>query len=106
MILILSEITPKTIALNNPLKVARIVNGFIYINFVILAPVARLFAKTTMTLENKIPRPDNKMTAEDLRIVAKMSEKEGSIRVDEREIIENVRSEEHTSEVQSRGHLV
>src|SRR5690625_2772610 len=90
MILILSEITPKTIALNNPLKVARIVNGFIYINFVILAPVARLFAKTTMTLENKIPRPDNKMTAEDLRIVAKMSEKEGSIRVDEREIIENV----------------
>ncbi len=90
MILILSEITPKTIALNNPLKVARIVNGFIYINFVVLAPVARLFAKTTMTLENKIPRPDNKMTAEDLRIVAKMSEKEGSIRVDEREIIENV----------------
>lgn len=90
MILILSEITPKIIAINNPLKVARLVNGFVYVNFIILSPFARLTANTAMALESRLPRPDNKMTAQDLKIVAKMSEKEGSIKVDEREIIENV----------------
>lgn len=90
MILILSEITPKTIAINNPLKVSRIVSGFIYINFKILSPLARLTASTAMVLENKLPKPDNKMTAQDLKAVAKMSEREGSLRIDEREIIENV----------------
>jgi putative hemolysin len=36
MILILSEITPKIIAINNPLNVARKMSGFIYVNFILL----------------------------------------------------------------------
>ncbi len=90
MILILSEITPKIIAINNPLKVARMMSGFIYVNFFLLSPVSRLIANSTMTLEKKLPKPDNKMTAQDLRDMAEMGEKEGSIKGDEREIIENV----------------
>ncbi len=90
MILILSEITPKIIAINNPLKVARRMSSFIYVNFVLLTPVSKIIANSTMTLERNLPKPDNKMTAEDLKTMAEMGEKEGSIRGDEREIIENV----------------
>jgi len=88
--LILSEITPKIIAINNPLIVSRRMSGFIYANFILLSPVSRLIANSTMTLERSLPKPDNKMTAQDLKTMAEMSEKEGSIKGDEREIIENV----------------
>lgn len=90
MILILSEITPKIIAINNPLKVARKLNTFIYASFVILTPISKLIANSTITLENNLPRPGNQVTAEDLKIMAEMSEKDGSIKGEEREIIENV----------------
>lgn len=90
MILILSEITPKIIAINNPLKTSRKMSAFIYTNFILMAPVAKLIANTTLSLEKNLPKPDNKMTAQDLKTMAKMGEKEGSIKVDEREIIENV----------------
>lgn len=90
MILILSEITPKVIAINNPLKISRRMSRFIYINFILLAPVSKLIANSTMSLERSLPRPDNKMTADDLKTMAEMGEKEGSIKGDEREIIENV----------------
>ncbi len=90
MILILSEITPKIIAINNPLKVARKMSGFVYSSFVIMGPVAKLIANSTMTLENNLPKPENQVTAEDLKIMAEMSEKDGSIKGEEREIIENV----------------
>lgn len=90
MILILSEITPKIIAINNPLRVARKMSGFIYSSFVLMTPVAKMIANSTMTLENNLPRPGNQVTAEDLKIMAEMSEKDGSIKGEEREIIENV----------------
>lgn len=90
MILILSEITPKVIAINNPLKVSRRMSGFIYVNFILLAPVSKLIAESTISLERKLPMPSNKMTTEDLKTMAEVSEQEGSIHGDEREIIENV----------------
>ena len=90
MILILSEITPKIVAINNPLRVARKMSGFIYSSFIFMAPVAKLIANSTMTLENNLPKPGNQVTAEDLKIMAEMSEKDGSIKGEEREIIENV----------------
>lgn len=90
MILILSEITPKIIAINNPLKTSRRMSAFVYVNFVLMAPVSKLIANTTLSLEKNLPKPDNKMTAQDLKTMAEMGEKEGSIKIDEREIIENV----------------
>ncbi len=90
MILILSEITPKVIAINNPLKVGRRMVNFIYTNFVLLTPVSKLLADSTMSLERTLPKPNSKMTAQDLKTMAEMSEQEGSLKGDEREIIENV----------------
>ncbi len=90
MILILSEITPKVIAINNPLKVSRKMVGFIYAHFVLFTPVSKIIAESTMSLEKTLPKPNNKMTAQDLKTMAEMSEQEGSLKGDEREIIENV----------------
>lgn len=89
-ILILSEITPKIIAINNPLKAARSLARFIYAFFIMLKPVAKLMADSTMMLEKKLPRPSSQMTSQDIMTMAEVSEQEGSIRKDEREIIENV----------------
>jgi len=90
MILILSEITPKVIAINNPLKVSRRMVGFVYTHFILFKPVAKIIAESTMSLEKTLPKPNNKMTAQDLKTMAEMSEQEGSLKGDEREIIENV----------------
>ncbi len=90
MILILSEITPKTIAINNPLKIARRVAPFIYVLFMALKPLSNIIANSTLSLEERLPKPNSKMTTEDLMTMAEVSEQEGSIRSDEREIIENV----------------
>ena len=90
MILILSEITPKIIAINNPLKVSRTNSAFIYSLFILLKPFAKLIADSTISLERYLPKPTSKMTSDDIRTMAEVSEQEGSIKEDEREIIENV----------------
>lgn len=95
-ILIVSEITPKIISINSPLKMTRRYSGFIYFFFILLKPVAKLIAESTMTLEQRLPRPSNRMTTEDLRAMAEVGEQSGSIHGDEREIIENVIEFGHT----------
>lgn len=97
MILILSEITPKLISINNPLKMSRRFSAFIYANFIVLTPVARLIAESTLSLEKHLPKPTSRMTTEDLKTMAEVSEKSGSIHGDEREIIENVIEFGHTA---------
>ncbi|MEX1211536.1 MAG: hemolysin family protein [Balneolaceae bacterium] len=95
-ILILSEITPKMISINHPLRMARRFTNFIYLHFLLLKPVAALIAESTLSLERRLPRPSNRMTTEDLRTMAEVGEKSGSIHGDEREIIENVIEFGHT----------
>lgn len=90
MILILSEITPKIIAINDPLKTARRFSRFIYGLYFLLLPLSKLIANSTISLEERLPKPDSKMTSEDIMTMAEVSEMEGSIKSDEREIIENV----------------
>ncbi len=97
MILILSEITPKVISINNPIKMSRRFSGFIYFHFLLLQPVSKLIADGTLSLERRLPKPSSRMTTEDLKTMAEVSEKSGSIHGDEREIIENVIEFGHTT---------
>ncbi len=90
VILILSEITPKIISINDPLGVSRRMSGFIYVCFILLKPLAKMIAESTVSLEKYLPKPTSKMTSDDIKTMAEVSEKEGSIKEDEREIIENV----------------
>ncbi|MFH5831150.1 hemolysin family protein [Halalkalibaculum sp. DA3122] len=89
-ILILSEITPKIIAINNPLKSSRRLARFIYVFYWLLKPLSKLIAESTLSLEERLPKPENRMSSEDIMTMAEVGELEGSIRSDEREIIENV----------------
>jgi len=90
LILILSEITPKLIAINDPLGVSKKVSGLIYILYILLKPIAVILAQSAITLEKNLPKAASKMTSEDIKMMAELSEKEGSLKEDEREIIENV----------------
>ena len=90
VILILSEITPKLIAINDPLGVSRKVSGLIYTLYILLKPIATILAESAITLERNLPKPTSKMTSEDIKTMAEVSEQEGSLKEDEREIIENV----------------
>ncbi len=90
IILILSEITPKLIAINDPLGVSRRVSRLIYALYILLKPVATILAQSAITLERNLPKPTSKMTSEDIKTMAEVSEQEGSLKEDEREIIENV----------------
>jgi len=90
MILILSEITPKIIAINNPLKASRRLSRFIYVFYKLMTPLSSIIANSTLSLEERLPKPNSKMTSEDIMTMAEVSEQEGSIKSDEREIIENV----------------
>lgn len=90
VILILSEITPKVISINNPLRISRKLSGFIYFYFILLKPLAKLIAESTINLERVLPKSTKSFSSDDIKMMAEVSEQEGSIKEDEREIIENV----------------
>jgi putative hemolysin len=90
IIVILAEITPKILALNNPKKVAVSLSGFLYIFYVLFTPLAKWLATTASMLERNLPKPSDHFSSEDLRTIAEMGERQGSLHGDEREIIENV----------------
>ncbi|HET6527202.1 MAG TPA: hemolysin family protein [Balneolaceae bacterium] len=90
MILILGEVTPRIIAISDPLKVARRLRQFVYFFYKLFSPFSTLFANSISSIEERLPKPNSKMTTEDIMTMAEVSEQEGSIKSDEREIIENV----------------
>lgn len=90
VIVILAEITPKILALNNPRAVARKLSHFMYVFYVLLSPIAKWLGTTALVIEKKLPKPADRFSSEDLRTIAEVGEKQGSLQVDEREIIENV----------------
>jgi putative hemolysin len=89
-LVIFGEITPKVIGLKNPYMVASMFSSFIYALFVVLRPLNKLVAASSMSLERRIPRSKSKITGNDLMALAEVGEQEGHLREDEREIIENV----------------
>lgn len=90
LILILAEITPKILAIKDPLKMARVLSGFIYVFFVILTPISNIITRSTHFFERKFPRPPESISSEDIKTIAEVGELQGSLYGDEREIIENV----------------
>ncbi len=90
VLLILSEITPKMVALRKPLEIGLKLSYAIYPLYVLLKPVTTILAKLTLFLEAKVPRPKRKFTSDDIITMAEVGEKQGTLVQDEREIIENV----------------
>lgn len=89
-IVILTEITPKILALKNTYMVSRRLSGLLYVFFVILSPLARIIAKSAAKLEARIPTQQDEISSEDIKAIAEVGERQGTLKGEEREIIENV----------------
>lgn len=89
-IVVLTEITPKILALKNTYDISRKLSGLLNFFFIILSPFARLVSNSTAKLEARIPKTHDHISSEDLKTIAEVGEMQGTLRGDEREIIENV----------------
>ncbi len=90
VIVIVSEITPKIIAIKSPKNTARSLSLFLYVFYLFFAPLAKWLGSTALSIEKRLPKPTEKFTSDDLKTITEVGEMQGSILEDEREIIENV----------------
>lgn len=90
IILVLSEITPKTLAIKNPLGLSRFLSRVIYVFYTVLKPFAMFMANTAFILEKSLPKPENRLKSTDIRTMAQVGTEQGTIKNDEQELIENV----------------
>ncbi|MGG2466091.1 HlyC/CorC family transporter [Paraclostridium bifermentans] len=94
LVLIFGEITPKTIAANNSEKIAILVSKPIKIIILILTPVVWVFNIITniifkiFGIKSKSGQPY--ITEEELRTMVNVSQEEGVLEIEERQIINNV----------------
>ncbi len=92
--LVLGELTPKRIAMQNPEKVARLTSRVIIIVQVIFKPIVWLLSVSTNGLLRLLrinPHPDkNTVTEEEIRLMVDIGGEKGTIQEDEREMIENI----------------
>ncbi|GAA0090782.1 hemolysin family protein [Paraclostridium bifermentans] len=94
LVLIFGEITPKTIAANNSEKIAILVSKPIKVIILILTPVVWVFNIITniifkiFGIKSKSGQPY--ITEEELRTMVNVSQEEGVLEIEERQIINNV----------------
>ncbi|MGL5559072.1 MAG: HlyC/CorC family transporter [Paraclostridium dentum] len=94
LVLIFGEITPKTIAANNSEKIAILVSKPIKVIILILTPVVWIFNIITNVIfkifgiKSKSGQPY--ITEEELRTMVNVSQEEGVLEIEERQIINNV----------------
>ncbi len=90
IIVVLTEITPKVLAFNDSTSISVKLSGLLYLFFVLFGPVAKIISRSSVKLESRIPKSSEAISSEDIRTIAEVGELHGTLRGDEREIIENV----------------
>lgn len=94
LILVIGEITPKTIAANIPEKTSLLVSKAIKVVVTILKPVVFIFNIITKIIFKLLGVEDNGVkpfiTEEELKTMVNVSHEEGLLEMEEREIINNV----------------
>ena len=92
--LVLGELTPKRIAMQNPEKVARMASGVICAVQKFFKPIVWLLSKSTnamLRLFRINPNAtDNQVTEEEIRMMVDIGGENGTIQQDERTMIENI----------------
>jgi CBS domain containing-hemolysin-like protein len=90
LLLVFGEITPKSFAVYNPIRFAGAVASFMEFFYRLVFPLEKILQIMT----NKIfPQPagaDSKMTEEEFKTLVEVSQEEGILEKEERELIENV----------------
>ncbi len=92
--LVLGELVPKRIAMNNPDKVARFVIGVILVSAKIARPVVWLLSVSTNAILRLLRIDPNansdEVTEEEIRLMVDAGEEDGNIEANEKEMIENI----------------
>jgi len=92
--LVLGELTPKRVAMQNPEKVARLTSRVIIAIQAIFKPIVWLLSISTnglLRLMRINPNADhNTITEEEIRLMVDIGGEKGTIQEDEREMIENI----------------
>ena len=92
--LVLGELTPKRIAMQKPLEVAKLSCGVVSALAVIMRPVIWLLSASTngllRLLHMKVEAEEETVTEEEIRMMVDLGEARGAIESEEKEWIENV----------------
>lgn len=91
-ILIFGEITPKSIATRNSVKISLSTAPLVLLLSKILTPIIWILDLFTLKIINAIagPPPEQKVTEDELKNYIKMSEQSGSINKEETEMLQNI----------------
>ncbi|MDH3499601.1 MAG: hemolysin family protein [Acidimicrobiia bacterium] len=93
LILVIGEVTPKTLAARRPEQFALIVATPIYVLARVLNPISRVFialGRSILRLFRIRSGHDRGITEDDIRAMAVLGERDGQIEASEREIIESL----------------
>jgi CBS domain containing-hemolysin-like protein len=93
LILVVGEVTPKTLAARRPEQFAMVIATPIWGLAVVLQPISRIFialGRAILRLFRLASGADRGITEDDIRAMAALGESEGRIEADEREIIESL----------------
>jgi putative hemolysin len=94
IVLIFCEITPKTAAVQNPLRWARALSGFVRAAAWFLGPLVWLLGMITTALASvlggEIKHPGPFVTEEELRLLVSVGEQEGVLEEEETEMIHSI----------------
>ena len=92
--LVLGELTPKRIAMQKPLEVAKLSCGVVSALYFVMRPVIWLLSASTngllRLLHMKVEAEEETVTEEEIRMMVDLGEARGAIESEEKEWIENV----------------
>lgn len=92
--IVVGEMVPKRIGMNNPEKVSYAVGGFIHKLSRITSPIVALLSASTNLIVKAVGidpnKQDNEVTEEEIRLMVDAGEEEGSIQENEKVMIENI----------------
>lgn len=93
VILVLSEVTPKIIAVRNPVQIARLTAIPLYFFFYLLWPITFLLTNFVQLLTRLIKGKDEKdtvLTANELKVLLDIGEERGELEAEEKEMIHSI----------------
>lgn len=90
IILVVSEITPKLIATQHSVAVAKRLSGLILFSHTVLSPLSSLIARSMQAFHGRFERIAQKISAEDLKTMAVIGEAHGTIEEEERALIHSI----------------
>ena len=88
-LLIVSEITPKLIAINHPIRYSRFASGPLLLVHRMCRPFSNAIARMTHWIHGKLPDP-LPLSSEDVKMMAEVGESLGTLEEDERDWIHSI----------------